>query len=85
MGGSTGVIEVVVADDSPIVGVPVRSALIPRGALITSVERGVDVIRPSGDTVLQARDRLTALGASGDLDQLARVSASRGPGSEERG
>jgi H+/Cl- antiporter ClcA/CBS-domain-containing membrane protein len=85
MGGATGVIEVVVAADSPIVGVPVRSPLIPRGALITSVERGVDVIRPSGDTVLQAHDHLTALGASGDLDQLARVSTSRGLGSEERG
>ncbi len=78
MGGATGVVDVVIASGSPIDGLPVHSPLIPRGALVTSIERGSDVIRPSGDTVLQAHDRLTALGASGDLDQLARVSRSGG-------
>jgi predicted transcriptional regulator len=83
-GGATGVVETVVADDSPIVGLPVRSPLVPRGALITSIERGSEVIRPSGDTVFQSHDRLTALGASGDLDRLVRVSTSQGPGATER-
>jgi hypothetical protein len=74
MGGATGVVELTVAENSPIVGLRLRAPLIPRGALITSIERGRDVIRPSGDTVVQAHDRLTALGASADLDELARLS-----------
>jgi H+/Cl- antiporter ClcA len=84
MGGATGVIEVTVAGDSPIVGLPVRSPLIPRGALITSIERGSDVIRPTGDTLVHARDRLTALGAKHDLQELARAASSDGDGARAR-
>jgi Trk K+ transport system NAD-binding subunit len=77
-GGATGLVEVVLADDSTYVGVPLRSSSIPRGVLITSIERGRDVIRPNGNTVLRARDRVTALGASQGLKQLARSSTMRG-------
>jgi H+/Cl- antiporter ClcA len=84
MGGATGVIEVVVAGDSPIVGQAMRSPLIPRGALVTSIERSSDVIRPTGDTLVRARDRLTALGAKEDLDELARVAGSDGKSARVR-
>jgi Trk K+ transport system NAD-binding subunit len=61
MGGATGVIDMVIADDSSIARLSARSAIYPRGALITSIERGGNVIRPSGDTVFQTVDRLTVL------------------------
>ncbi len=83
IGGDTGLVDVTVADDSPIVGRALRHSLIPRGVLITSIERGNEVIRPSGDTVIRARDRVTALGASDDLEQLARVLNSRSSDTEE--
>jgi Mg/Co/Ni transporter MgtE len=83
MGGSTGVVDVTVEERSPIIGAAIRSALVPRGAVITSVERGNNIIRPSGDTVLQARDRLTALGSTAALDALVRVARSRGIGDSE--
>ncbi len=73
MGGATGLVEMVVAMDSPAVGLPLRSPLIPRGVLIVAVERGRDVIRPTGDTVLHSQDRLTAIGNSRGLGQLAEV------------
>jgi H+/Cl- antiporter ClcA len=76
MGGETGIIDVVIADNSSIVGLPVRSTFIPRGALITSIERGSNVMRPSGDTVLQIGDRLTVLGSSSDVEQLRQLSTS---------
>jgi H+/Cl- antiporter ClcA len=79
MGGATGVIDMVIADDSSIAGLSVRSAIIPRGALITSIERIGNVIRPSGDTVLQTGDRLTVLGPTGDVERLRQLSASRAP------
>ncbi len=84
MGGPTGIVEVNVADDSPIVGLAVRSPSIPRGALITSIERRGVVIRPSGDTLLQGGDRLTVLGASGDLDRLAQASTSQDLGGPDQ-
>ncbi len=83
-GGGTGLIEVVVADDSPLVGHALRSRLIPPGVLVTAIERGEVVIRPTGDTVIQGHDRLTALGASRGLERLAGVSAARGEADTSR-
>jgi Trk K+ transport system NAD-binding subunit len=79
MGGATGVVELMVAEVSPLVGLRLRASLVPRGALITSIERGRNVIRPSGDTIVHAHDRLSALGASSDLDRLAELSAPADP------
>jgi chloride channel protein, CIC family len=77
VGGKTGVVDVVVADESTIIGVPLRSHFIPRGILITAIERNGDSIQPTGDTALRAGDRLTVLGASEGLRQLARISMSQ--------
>ena len=74
--GTTGLAELVIAANSRLVGHSLRSASIPRGALITSIERGTEVIRPTGDTVFHAGDRLTVLGAENEIDQLARASNS---------
>ncbi len=78
--GTTGLGELVVAATSTMVGRSLRSSPIPRGALITSIERGPEVIRPSGDTVIQAGDRLTVLGAPEEIDELARASRSTSEG-----
>ncbi len=74
--GTTGLAELVIAANSRLVGHSLRSASIPRGALITTIERGTEVIRPTGDTVFHAGDRLTVLGAENEIDQLTRVSNS---------
>jgi chloride channel protein, CIC family len=77
VGGQTGVVDVVVDNGSTIIGVPLRSHFIPRGILITAIERNGDLIQPTGDTVLEAGDRLTVLGASEGLRQLAQVSIAK--------
>jgi H+/Cl- antiporter ClcA/CBS domain-containing protein len=74
VGGATGVVDVIIGDQSAINGLALRSPLIPRGVLITAIERGRDLIRPSGDTVLQGGDRLTVLGAPDDVSRLERLS-----------
>jgi H+/Cl- antiporter ClcA/CBS domain-containing protein len=76
VGGGTGVVDVLVEIHSPITGLALRSSLFPRGVLITAIERGPDVIRPSGDTVLQLGDRLTVLGSTGDINRLEHLSRS---------
>jgi len=73
LGQATGNSEVVVAPDSAIDQATLRSAGIPRGLLITAIERGRDVIRPNGNTVIRAGDRLMALGSSGDLAVLGQL------------
>ena len=76
LGGSTGISEITVANDSSLVDVALRSSSIPRGVLITAIERGRDVIRPTGETIIKAGDRLMVLGGSDDLDVLGRLASS---------
>ena len=72
---SSGMLDVVVADGSPIIGTPLRAAPIPPGVLITAIERGREVIRPTGDTVIWSGDRLMALGTPEDLARLKQLAA----------
>ncbi len=75
LGGSTGLADVVVASRAPIAGRSLRSARLPRGLLVTAVERDQEVITPSGDTIVRAGDRLMALGGPEDLDRLKGLAA----------
>jgi H+/Cl- antiporter ClcA/predicted transcriptional regulator len=79
LGGSTGISEFTVGNDSPLVDVPLRSTSIPRGVLITAIERRRDVIRPNGETIIKAGDRLMVLGGSDDLDLLGQLALSTHP------
>lgn len=72
---SSGMLDVVVAENSPIVGASLRAAAIPKGVLITAIERGREVIRPTGDTVMCSGDRLMVLGTSVDLARLQQLAA----------
>jgi Trk K+ transport system NAD-binding subunit len=75
LGGTTGISELVISEQSSMVGRSVRTSHTPRGVLITAIERGRDVIRPTGDTTLKAGDRLTVLGASDDLEVLRHLTS----------
>jgi len=75
LGGSTGISEITVENDSSLVDAALRSSSIPRGVLITAIERGRDVIRPTGETIIKAGDRLMVLGGSDDLAVLGRLAS----------
>jgi H+/Cl- antiporter ClcA/K+/H+ antiporter YhaU regulatory subunit KhtT len=75
LGGPTGIQEIVVEQDSSLVDLALRSTPMPRGALITAIERGRDVIRPTGETIIKAGDRLMVLGSSHDLDVLGLLAS----------
>jgi CBS domain-containing protein len=77
LGGSTGISEITVAHNSPLIDVPLRSTSVPRGALITAIERGRDVIRPTGETIIKSGDRLMVLGGSDDLEVLGQLASSK--------
>jgi CBS domain-containing protein len=76
LGGRTGILEIVIEHESRLVDRPLRSTSIPRGVLITAIERGRDVIRPTGETVIKSGDRLMVLGSSEDLDVLGQLASS---------
>jgi len=71
----TSAFEVIVADDSPVVGLRLRRAHLPPGVLITSIAREGDVILPTGDTVLLGGDRLSVLGSRQGMEIVGEVSA----------
>jgi len=77
LGGSTGISEIQIADDSSLVGTTVHSTSLPRSVLITAIERGRDVIRPTGDTVFFAGDRLMVLGVGKDLASLSELASTK--------
>jgi CIC family chloride channel protein len=73
LGTGTSAYEVTISDDSPVIGMRLRSAHLPRGVLVTSIAREGDVIQPTGDTVLLAGDRLSVLGGREGLAALGAV------------
>jgi Trk K+ transport system NAD-binding subunit len=77
LGGPSEIFEVVVAENSSIVGASLRSARMPRGVLVTSIERGREVIPPTGDTVIHAGDRIMVLGAPDDLSRLSQLASGK--------
>lgn len=63
-------IEVRISPDSPVSGVPLAQASLPRQCVIVSVRRGEHVLIPRGDTVLNRGDLVTALVHPGDKEAL---------------
>ena len=64
--------QVVITADSPLAGLTLRSARLPKGLLITSVSRADKVLVPNGDTVLVVGDRLSILGDGRGVRALAQ-------------
>jgi Trk K+ transport system NAD-binding subunit len=77
----SGVSEVTVEVDSALVGKSLRDSVFSRSVLITSIERGRQVITPTGDSVIHSGDRLMVLGSPTELDHLMHIAAA-GPPSE---
>ncbi len=73
LSGAGETLYVAVSEGSAMDGQRLRDAGIPRGVLITLIERRRDTIQPTGDVVIESGDRLTALGAKDDLQLLGAL------------
>ncbi|WP_461209539.1 Trk system potassium transporter TrkA [Desulfocurvus sp. DL9XJH121] len=60
-GDEAEALEAVAQENSDIVGKAIRDLDLPRGALILTIQRGEDVVFPSGDSVIQPGDRIVLL------------------------
>jgi trk system potassium uptake protein TrkA len=59
--GRLEIIEVGLANDSPMVGKAVKELRLPLDCILLSVVRGEELIVPRGDTVIQGGDSIVAL------------------------
>jgi trk system potassium uptake protein TrkA len=70
-GGGARLVEVTLADDSPVDGQSIADLDVPRDASIVAVVRDSHVIVPRGDTVLDAGDEVLAL-VTADSEDVVR-------------
>lgn len=76
LGELTGVLEVEIEPGAALVGHLVRGDLLPPGLLVTAIERGRDVLTPSGEMSFEEGDRVIALGGVDDLTKLHQLAQS---------
>jgi Trk K+ transport system NAD-binding subunit len=73
--------EIVIPPGSIADGRVVKEFPWPEGCLLVSVNRGAELLVPSGSTTLYAGDAITAFGGDGPRDRLAeRLSVQAEPG-----
>ncbi|MGH7338989.1 MAG: NAD-binding protein, partial [Candidatus Rokuibacteriota bacterium] len=71
--GEARVLEVHVAADARVEGVPLRKAKLPPDTIVAAVVRGEDAVIPHGDFVIQAGDRLIVFARTDALGKLKKV------------
>jgi len=75
--GGAELIDAVALETSPLVGKPLREANLPEGVMIGAVYRDHEVQMPTGDTVINAGDRIVLMSLREnvkDVEQMFRVS-----------
>jgi len=69
--GQARLVEVTLAEDSPVVDKAISEVDVPRDATFVAVVRGEHVVMPRGDTVFQAGDEVLAM-VTPDSEELVR-------------
>ena len=67
------VIEAQVMDTSPIAGQRIRDIDLPEGALVGSVMKGRELVRPTGATRIDAGDVIALFCLAGDVPEVERL------------
>ena len=71
--GRARLVEVTLADDSPVIGPTIRELNVPRDSTFVAVVREDHVVVPRGDTVFQAGDEVIALVTPDSEDEIRRI------------
>src|SRR5437588_12852575 len=71
--GRARLVEVTLAEDSPVIGPSIRELDIPRDSTFVAVVREDHVVVPRGDTVFQAGDEVIALVTPESEDEIRRI------------
>ena len=71
--GKARLVEVTLAEDSPVIGPTIRELNVPRDSTFVAVLREDHVVVPRGDTVFQAGDEVIALVTPDSEDEIRRM------------
>ncbi len=72
-GGSTRLVEVTLADNSPAIDKAIKDMDIPRNATVVAVVRDEHVVMPRGDTVFEPGDEVLAMVTSESEEDMRRI------------
>ena len=72
-GGQVRLVEVTLADDSPVVDQAIARPRRPRDATIVAVVRDEHVVMPRGDTVFEAGDEVLAMVTPDSEEEVRRI------------
>ncbi|MGH2872631.1 MAG: TrkA C-terminal domain-containing protein [Solirubrobacteraceae bacterium] len=70
---STVALEREIASDSPLAGKTLRTAGLPPGTIVMTIQRDTEILPSQADTVLAAGDRLGILTRTQDAEHVARL------------
>jgi chloride channel protein, CIC family len=76
---AAGTHDIEITTRSVLVNIPLRHAGLPDGVIVTSIQRGRDLVIPHGDTMLKSGDRLVVIGRSEDIDVLNAIASGSSP------
>ncbi len=71
-GAAARFVELEVTEDSPVVNRSLSTLSLPRGCVVVSIRRDLQVLIPHGDTVLRAGDKVTAFVETEDETTLKK-------------
>ena len=71
-GDEAEALEAVAQPNSDIVGKAIKDLDLPRGALILTIQRGDEVVFPSGDSVIQPGDRIVLLSTQKNIPRIEK-------------
>lgn len=72
-GGAARLVEVTLADDSPVIDRQLKEIDIPRDATFVAVVRGEHVVMPRGDTVFETGDEVMAMVTPESEEDVRRI------------
>lgn len=76
-GGNARLVEVTLADDSPVIDKAIKELDIPRDATFVAVVRDEHVVMPRGDTVFQAGDEVLAMVTPDSEEEVRQILTGR--------
>jgi trk system potassium uptake protein TrkA len=71
--GRARLVEVTLADDSPIIDRALKDVDVPRDATVVAVVRGEHVVMPRGDTVFESGDEVLAMVTPDAEEEVRRI------------
>jgi trk system potassium uptake protein TrkA len=72
-GGQARLVEVTLADNSPVIDQALRDVDVPRNATIVAIVRDEHVVMPRGDSVFEAGDEVLAMVTPESEDEVRRI------------